>query len=242
MFRTSDRGQRRRTRFRRTLAAAVSSMIAIIVGTGLVGPVGAGDRPAVQQYDRRVLSEIARDVLRGGVTDPNQSVAEPSWPGGGSAPGPEHDSAVSEREPDEATPATHIAPPRKGIVVPFEPGTRAPKIVVPETGAAAGYHSNSWRQGADSGRGSASRRAVSRRRPASTPALASSVRGLRGGDGRQYVYGFLLLRAPADEASRRSWPGSTWSCSAPTTIITRPAFRWPCSRRSPRCRRSSGSA
>ena len=207
MFRTSDRGQRRRTRFRRTLAAAVSSMIAIIIGTGLVGPVGAGDRAAVQQYDRRVLSEIARDVLRGGVTDPNQSVAEPSFPGGGSAPGPEHDSAVSEREPDEATPATHIAPPRKGIVVPFEPGTRAPKIVVPETGAAAGYHSNSWRQGTDSGRGLSF--SSGRLAPATglDPALASSARGLRGGDGRQYVYGFLLLRAPADEALEKKLAG-----------------------------------
>src|SRR5580765_2434388 len=135
---TTDHWRRRRTTgFRKALATAVSPMIAVIIGAGLVGPVGAGDRSAVPQYDRRVLSEIARDVVRGGVTDPNQSVVEPSSPGWGSEPRPEHDGAVSEREPDEATPATHSPPPRTGIIVPLSPEDRAPQRVIPEKGAAA---------------------------------------------------------------------------------------------------------
>src|SRR5258708_116341 len=100
MFRTSDRGQRRRTRFRRTLAAAVSSTVAIMICAGLVAGVGAGERGAVPPYDRRVLSEIARNVLRGGAAAVNQSVGEPSLPGWGSEPAPDLHGAASQSEPD----------------------------------------------------------------------------------------------------------------------------------------------
>src|SRR5262245_7871921 len=132
MFTTDTWRQRRMTGSRNKLATAVSQMIAVIIATGLADPVGAGERAAVPQYNRRVLSEIAREMQRGGVTGQNQSVAEPGLPGRGSEPRPEPDGAVSESEPDEATPATHIAPPLKGIIVPIEPGTRAPKIAIPD--------------------------------------------------------------------------------------------------------------
>jgi len=205
MFKTHTCQLRRSTRVRWRLAPAISSMIAVVIWSGLAYPVSAGDRAAAPPYDRRALSEVVRDVLRGG--DPNRSVAEPSLPGGGSAPALEHEGAVSEREPDEATPATHIAPPRRGIIVPLEPGTRTPKVVSPETVAPAGYHSNSWRQGTDTGRGLSF--SSGRLAPATglDPALAADTHGLRSSGGRQYVYGFLLLRVPADETLEKKLAG-----------------------------------
>jgi hypothetical protein len=49
-------------------------MIAVLIWSGLVSPVSGAGRVAVPPYDRGVLSEIARDVLRRGATGGNQSV------------------------------------------------------------------------------------------------------------------------------------------------------------------------
>ena len=89
---------RRLPGFRKRVAPAVSSMIAVLIWSGLVSPVGGEDRVAVPPYDRGVLSEIARDVLRRGATGGNQSVPETTSPVadaeeemavGGSAPDPD---------------------------------------------------------------------------------------------------------------------------------------------------------
>ncbi len=206
MLRTSDRGQRRRTGFRRTLAAAVSSMIAIMICAGLVSRVGAGEPAAVPPYDRRVLSEIARNVVRGGAAAVNQSVGEPSLPGWGSEPAPDLHGAASQSEPDESLPIAHIAPPPTGSTAPMEPGSHAPQIVIRETEAAAGYDSNSWRQRTDTGR--ALSFSSGRLAPAVglDPALTGHAHGLRA-EGRAYVYGFLLLRVPVDEAFQKKLAG-----------------------------------
>jgi hypothetical protein len=60
--------------FRRRLAGALSVMSTVLMWSGLVCPVGAEEPAAVSRYDRRILSEIARDVVRGGAPAVNQSV------------------------------------------------------------------------------------------------------------------------------------------------------------------------
>ena len=152
--------------FRKSLAPVTSAMIAVLIGSGLVAPVGGEDKVAVRPpYDRRVLSEIARDVLRRGATGGNQSVPEASSP-----------TVVAEAEtagvgtaPDPDSPVTHIAPAQEGIHVAIPPGSAAAEKVIPEA-ATAGYHSNSWRQRPAAPRaGSASRRVSSPPGRGSTP-------------------------------------------------------------------------
>ena len=169
-------------------------MMAALISAGVTCPVTAEERVQRPPYDRRVLSEIARDVLRRGATGANQSVPQRTSPGGR----PEPESAVVESASDVAVPATDISPVREGITVPIEPESRPPKKAVPAEAAAAGYHSNSWRQRPDTARGLSFSSA--RLAPASglDPALKAHAGGLRA-QGRQFVYGFLLLRVPPHE-------------------------------------------
>src|SRR6185369_1767670 len=150
MLTTDARKQHRSAGFR---VVSVACALMTVLGTaGATRPVAAADRIQPPPYDRRVLSEIARDVLRNGATGANQSVAEPSLPGRTPGLKPEPDSTVADTEPDEGMTATHIAPALKGIIVPIDGLARQRHEPIPEGAAeAAGYHSNSWRQRTDTG-------------------------------------------------------------------------------------------
>ena len=119
--------------FRKSVAPAASSMIAVLMWSGLVSPVGAEDRVAVPLYDRGVLSEMAQDVLRHGATGRNQSVPEATPP----AAEAKEEIAVVGSAPDPAPPVTHIAPAREGIRVSISPTSSAPKKKLPTPAAAA---------------------------------------------------------------------------------------------------------
>jgi hypothetical protein len=204
MLTTDARKQHRSAGFR--VVSVACAMMTMLGTAGVTRPVAAADRIQPPPYDRRALSEIARDVLRNGATGANQSVAEPSLPGGTPGLTPEPDSTVADTEPDEAMTATDIAPALKGITVPIDPLAGHRPQPTPGAVEAAGYHSNSWRQRTDTGRGL--RFSSGGLAPASgiDPALAAHTHGLRA-EGRQYVYGFLLLRVPVDEALQSKLAG-----------------------------------
>jgi hypothetical protein len=175
-------------------------MIAVTVFTGSVCPVGAGEPARVPQHDRRVLSEIAGNVVRGGAV--NRSVGEPSVPGSGSEPVAGLHGSPS--DPDGSLSITHIAPADPGRTAPIEPGSHA-RIRVKD---AAGYESNSWRQRTDSGRGLSF--SSGRLAPATglDPALMGHAHGRRTeGRAAAHVYGFLLLRVPVDDALQEKLAG-----------------------------------
>src|SRR5262245_28654942 len=81
VFKTCSRSLRCLLGFRRGVASATSATIAMLIWSGLVAPVGGEEGAARPTYDRAVLSEIARDVLRRGATGTGQSVPEPTAPG-----------------------------------------------------------------------------------------------------------------------------------------------------------------
>ena len=204
MLTTDARKEHRSAGFR--VVSVACAMMTVLGTAGVTRPVAAADRIQPPPYDRRVLSGIARDVLRNGATGANQSVAEPSLPGRtpGLKPGPEN--TVADTEPDEAMTATDIAPPLKGIIVPIDPLAGHGQQPTPGAVEAVGYHSNSWRQRTDTGRGL--RFSSGGLAPASglDPALAADTHGLRA-EGRQSVYGFLLLRVPVDETLQNKLAG-----------------------------------
>ena len=183
--------------FRKSVAPAASSMIAVLMWSGLVSPVGAEDRVAVPHYDRGVLSEMARDVLRHGATDRNQSVPESTSP----AAEAQEEMAVGGSARDPAPPVTHIAPAREGISVAIPPGSSAPTKKLPAS-AAAGYLSNSWRQRPDTARALSFSSGDLAPSFGLDPSLKAHAAGLRA-RGRQFVYGFLLPRVRLDEALER---------------------------------------
>src|SRR4029453_5803634 len=78
---TTHARQHRSPEFRKILASAACAMLAALISAGVTRPAAAPDGVQPPPYDRRVLSEIARDVLRNGATGANQSVADPSLPG-----------------------------------------------------------------------------------------------------------------------------------------------------------------
>ena len=187
--------------FRGCVAPAVSSMIAVLIWSGLVSPVGAEDRVSVPPYDRKVLSEMAQDVLRHGTTGRNQSVPESTSPSADAT----EEMAVVGSAPDPASPVTHIAPAREGIHVSISPTSSPPKKKLP-TSATTGYQSNSWRQRPDTGRALSFSSGVLAPSSGLDPALKAHADGLRA-QGRQFVYGFLLLRVRPDEALERKLTG-----------------------------------
>src|SRR5262245_58887735 len=148
MFTTNARQRHPAPRFHKIVASAACAAMVGLISAGMTQPVTAEDRVKRPPYDRRVLSEIARDVLRRGATGPIQSVPTQTSP----APEPESEMTSTEAAPDGPLPATPIGPPRETVAVPIPPGADAASAVNPET-AAAGYQSNSWRQGPHEARG-----------------------------------------------------------------------------------------
>ncbi len=202
MFTTCSQRPRCLLRFRKGLAPVTSAMLAVLIGSGLVSPVLGEDKVAVPApYDRRVLSEIARDVLRRGATGGNQSVPEETSPAAGAV----EEIAVVGTALDPDSPVAHIAPAQEGITVAIPPGSAAAKEVIPEA-ATAGYHSNSWRQRPGAARGLSFSSGVLAPGSGLDPALKTHAHGLVA-QGRQSVYGFLLLREPLDEALEKKLAG-----------------------------------
>ena len=187
--------------FRKGVAPAVSSMIALLIWSGLVSPVGGEDRVAVPPYDRGVLSEMAQDVLRHRSTGRNQSVPESTSP----STDAKEEMAVVGSAPDPASPVTHIAPAREGISVAIPPAASAPKKKLPAS-AATGYESNSWRQRPDTARALSFSSGDLAPSFGLDPSLKAHADGLRA-QGRQFVYGFLLPRVRLDEALERKLAG-----------------------------------
>src|SRR5262245_40899193 len=180
-------------------ARAASAALAVLVCAGPATPVAADDAVRRPTYDRAVLSKIAHDVLRRAV-NPVESVAEPAAPGDPQENGQD----VPEPTADVPPSANDLMPAVEGITVAIPPGARAltPPLPIPH----AGYDSNSGRQRPVATRGLSFSSGV--RAPASgiDPALRAHVRGLRG-QGREFVYGFLLLRVATDEALERTLAG-----------------------------------
>jgi len=161
---------------RRRVAHAVSATTAVLLWSGLVSPAGAEDGLHHRAYDRAVLSDIARDVLRRAVTDPEK----PQSVGPGSGAPME---TVGAEGPDEPTlPVTHIAPAQEGITVSIPPGFAPTPKGVPEL-APAGYRSNTWRQ-----------------RPVAPRGLTFSSGALTPVGTRPRAEG------PRQRAARREWP------------------------------------
>jgi hypothetical protein len=92
--------------FCRRLAPAYSAVSALLMLAALVCPVAAEQPGVVPRYDRRVLSDIARDVLSRGANGPMQSVPAQTLPGAE----PEPEVTVTEAPPGAPLPATSIAP------------------------------------------------------------------------------------------------------------------------------------
>ena len=201
---------------RRGVPAAAALAGLLWVGLAPLGT--AREAVGLPAYDRTVLAEIAAGVLHRTSTD-----AEPWGPEATSAPAAQSDAADDDHgQTDPLSPVAHMAPALEGIVVPIPSGTRA-LTAAPEA-SAAGYESNSRRQRPVATRGLSFSSGVRAAASGLDPALRAHAGGLRA-QGREFVYGFLLLRVPPDEALERTLAGLGASSSVATTITTRPACR-----------------
>jgi serine protease AprX len=188
--------------FRRRLAPALSTISAVLTAAALVCPVAAEQGAPVPRHDRRVLSEIAQDVLRRAASGPDQPVARVSLP----TRQPDEGVAAAGSAADLGPPATDIAPVQAGTIVKIAPGTPAPGRKTAPTTSAAGYQSNSWRQRSDTARGLSFASGVRAAASGLDPALAAHADGLRA-EGHEFAYGFVLLRAPLDEKLEKKLAG-----------------------------------
>lgn len=171
------------------LAPAVAASIALAL-CGPVAPVAGEQGGARPPYDPATLAEIAQEVLVG----PRASLPEEVSPSG---PVTTSEATVVEDELDPDSPAAELAPAVEGTIVAIPPGAAASRRK-PEAKATAAYLSNSSRQRARTERALSFSSGV--RAPASglDPALEAEAHALRE-QGREFVYGFVLLRAPLDE-------------------------------------------
>jgi Subtilase family/CARDB len=185
---------RRLPGFRRSFPSAASATIAVLIWSGLVSPVGGEQGLVLPPYDRGILSEIAQDVLRRGSTGPNQSLPEAISPGAEA----QEEVVVVGSAPDPVPAPTHIAPAREGTSVSIPPTSSAPKKKVLPESATTSHQSNSWRQARpEAARSLSFSSGVLAPSSGLDAALKSHADGLRA-QGRQFVYGFLLLRVPPE--------------------------------------------
>ena len=126
------------------------------------------------------------------------------------------------RRPPRAAPPPPSRPAQTSTIVQIAPGTPAPGRIDRRTDdCAAGYHSNSWRQRSDTARGLSFASGVRAAASGLDPALAGHADGLRA-KGHEFVYGFVLLRAPLDEKLEKKLAAWASRSSGPTTITRRP--------------------
>src|SRR5262245_34681574 len=178
---------------------ALSAMTAAMIAARLVCPAGAEPNIAPAPHDPRVLADIARDVLRRGATGPIQAAPEPTLPASAfQEPTTEIEVAV---DPD--SPSAPLAAAREGITVAIPPESARPKKKMAPQSATTGYQSNSWRQKrADTARALSFSSGALAPATGLDPALKTHADALRA-EGRQFVYGFVLLRDQPDEALER---------------------------------------
>src|SRR5262245_58489907 len=180
-----------------TTSPAGRAGIALLLLASFGGAASGHDRVSAPPYDRATLAEIADGVLHRASPAPEQ------W---GTAPhrAPAREASADEGPEDPEPPVSHMAPAREGIAVSIPPGARTRGSIAPAP--AVGYESNSWRQRPVATRGLSFSSGV--RAPASglDPALRAHGGALRA-DGRESVYGFVLLRVPPDDALERTLAG-----------------------------------
>ncbi len=153
-------------------------------------------------HDLRVLSEIAQDVLRRGATGPDQSEPESISP----AAEAKEAIAVVGSGPDAVPDVAPIAPGRETTGVAIPPTSAAPRKVLPKS-ATASYQSNSGRQAPpETARSLSFSSGVLAPSSGLDPRLKVHADGLRA-QGRQSVYGFLLLRVPRQRAIEKKLAG-----------------------------------
>lgn len=157
----------------------------------LTGPAAA--------YEARVLAEIADDVLRRGDRDRRDAAVESAPPA--AAP----DAADAARETAEVEPPVAAIPPaQEGVVVATPAGIAPPAKVDMATGVTEeGYQSNSWRRRPRASRGLSFSSGVRARATGLDATLRSRAAGAAR-RGRRFVYGFLRLRVPLDDAFART--------------------------------------
>jgi hypothetical protein len=165
-----------------------AAMLAALGACLLVSPVDAAE-----PYDAHVLSEIADDVLRRGATGPDGAVVESVPPRTIADAAPVVDEGATASE-------AHIPPAQEGIFVAMPPGVAAPAKVDVAAGVTdEGYESNSFRQRSHAPRGLSFSSGTRTRTSGLDPTLRSRADGASR-RGRRFVYGFLRLRVPLDEA------------------------------------------
>ncbi len=183
-------------------------MIAVLVCSGLVSPARGEEGAALPSNDPGTLSAIAEDVLRRGSIGPNQIAPEFHSP----LVTPQPEPLVPGSSQDPVPPIAHMPPGHEGTSVPIPPTTSAPTKALPRTKAlptsgASAYQSNSWRQASPE---TAHTLSFSSGHLAPSTGLDAALKaqadGLRG-QGRQFVYGFLLLRTPPDAALEKTLAG-----------------------------------
>ncbi len=182
------------TQFCKRLAPAFSAVTAVLMSVALVCPVAAEQQSVAPRYDRRVLSDIARDVLSREASGGTQSVPT-TLPAAETEP----EMAVTDAVPDTPSQAASIAPPRATIPVAIPRGAAATPDPTPEA-AAAGYESNSWRARPHAARGLGFASGVLPPASGLDPALNDHAANALRAQGHQFVYGFVLLRGRLDEA------------------------------------------
>ena len=188
---TRARRHRRLLGFCRRSGPVASAIVAVLLVSGSLSPVGSEEGLRVPQHDPAVLAEIARDVINRASAGPGQPRSESSSPIG--VP----NVVGATRGASDPGPALSHPPGREGISV-SSPATVSPPKQVPAIPGADGYQSNSWRQ-----RPAQSARALSFSSgffappPGLDAALKARADRVRA-EGRSFVYGFLLLRTPPD--------------------------------------------
>jgi subtilase family serine protease len=175
--------------------------MAMLLWSGLAGSVRADEQTAAPRYDRAVLSEMARDVLRPPATRPEHSRAK----SGGSEADAREEAVELGTGDDPVSPVTHIAPAQEGVTVAIPPGL-APAANVISGSAPVDYHSNTWRQRPAAPRGLSFSSGVRAVGSGLDPALRADTHKLAA-QGRDVVYGFLLFRVPLDESLERTLAG-----------------------------------
>jgi subtilase family serine protease len=185
-------------RIRRALPAAIAALLC----AGLTIPAAHGQEGrAAPALDRAALSEIARDVLRYGATAA-QSDPEPTSPGAAAASA----LPIASGARDPAPPTAHIGPVRESISVPIPPRPAARRKTAAQSPSDS-YESNSWRQRPpETSRALGFSSGVLPPSSGLDPALAAHADGARA-QGRAFVYGFLRLRSPLDEALQKTIAG-----------------------------------
>jgi hypothetical protein len=171
----------------RRIAPLIPGLAAALLLWPLASLGEAEQEPVAPRPDPASLSEIALDIIGHGGAGGRPSKPETSSRVGEPSPV----SAIGSM-PDPVLPLAHIGHARAGVRVKTPPTLSPPSKALPS--ATAGYQSNSWRQApSESGRSLSFSSGVLPPASGLDPEIEAEAQRLRA-QGRQSVYGFLLLR------------------------------------------------